>query len=64
VNSTRMMTAKAELLKLVRDHLWFAIANPGRVADIAQQMGMSPQSATAYMITEQICDEFCFTPKA
>jgi len=56
--------AKAALLKLVRDHIWFATANPERVAAIAAQMGIPPQSATAYMIVEQIDEEFHFTPKA
>jgi hypothetical protein len=66
VNSknAREQPVKVELLKLVQDHVWFAFANPKRVAAIARQMGISPQSATAYMITEHICDEFCFTPKA
>ena len=49
---------------LVRDHISFASANPERVAPIAAQMGIPPQSATAYMIVEQIDEEFHFTPKA
>ena len=48
----------------VRDHIWFASANPERVAAIAAQMGIPPQSATACMIVEQIDEEFHFTPKA
>jgi hypothetical protein len=56
--------AKAALLKLVRDHIWFASTNRERVAAIAAQMGISPQSATTYMIAEQLCEEFHFTPKA
>jgi len=57
------LAAKTELLKIVRDHTWFASANPERVAAVAAQMGISPQSATAYMIVEQIDEEFHFTPK-
>ncbi len=54
---------KAELLRLVRDNLWFADRNPDNVACIAEQMGVSPSSAVAYLLTEQIVDEFIVTPR-
>jgi len=61
-NGTEQSTVKAELLKLVRDHVWFASANPQRIAEIAQDMGIPSNSVFAYMITEHICEEFHFKP--
>ena len=59
-NEAVQVATKADSLTIVRDHIWFAHREPERVAAIASWMGISTQSATAFMIAEQVCEELHF----
>jgi hypothetical protein len=52
---------KAELTRIVRDHVWFSKGHPDEVAKIAERMGTTPENVLVYMIVENILEEFKLT---
>jgi hypothetical protein len=54
---------KARVLRIAHDHIWYSIHHGDRLAEVAHRMGISPESALALAISDQVCVEFRLTLK-
>jgi hypothetical protein len=54
---------RAELARIVRDHVWYYIRQRDQVDAIAKRVGCTPEEALVYIIVEEILDGFDLKPK-
>ncbi|SIO37389.1 hypothetical protein SAMN05444166_4188 [Singulisphaera sp. GP187] len=49
--------------RIAHDHILYANGHPSDLQIIADRLGISPESALAYAIAEQVTEEFFLTPQ-
>ena len=49
------------VMRIVHEHILYARRHPDRLLDIATRMTISPDSALALAIADQVCEEFSLT---
>lgn len=51
------------LIRIAQEHLCYAAGHPGKLASIAVRLSIPKETALAYAIADQICEEFTMTPR-
>jgi hypothetical protein len=66
VNAPRKRVERPEMKRVCEialDHIWFAERHRDHVAKSASLLGVSPQTALALAIADQVAEEFTLTPR-